>query len=157
MSEDHEEEQSVKVVDRRRMTAEDDSNAIQEKEITSKPEDVTTDSKEQAPKVDSKTASADQGAQEQSAEGNFKNQNESLDYSSFLVSLATQALVMLGAAPAPDGTQVKVNLDAARQTIDIIGLLAEKTKGNLTDEETKLQQEILTSLRIAFVNKTNGQ
>lgn len=78
---------------------------------------------------------------------------ESLDFRSFIVSLATQALVMLGEVPNPETGQVTMHLEAAQQTIDILGMLQEKTKGNLTAEEDKLLNDILVSVRMAFVKK----
>ncbi len=82
-------------------------------------------------------------------------QPEKIDFISFIVSLGTQALVMLGEMPNPETRLQAVNIDAAKQTIDILGMLEEKTKGNLSAEEAKLLSEILTTLRMAFVNKVN--
>lgn len=77
-----------------------------------------------------------------------------VDFSSFVVSLGTQSMMFLGEIPDPQTRMpMPVNLDAARQTIDILAMLAEKTRGNLSQEEDKLLQDILTSLRIAFVAK----
>lgn len=80
----------------------------------------------------------------------------SVDFPSFVVSLATQAVVMLGEMPNPETGLVSMNLEAARQTIDILAMLQEKTKGNLSAEEQGLMQEVLTSLRLAYVNKTGS-
>ena len=49
-----------------------------------------------------------------------------------------------------------VNLDAAKQLIDILGVLEEKTKGNLSAEEEKLLGDILASVRMAYVGKAKG-
>ncbi len=76
-----------------------------------------------------------------------------VDFSSFVVSLATQALVLLGEAVHPEAKDLEINLEAARQIIDIIALLQEKTKGNLTNEEEHLIGEVLTSIRLAYVRK----
>ncbi|MCB0324999.1 MAG: DUF1844 domain-containing protein [Bdellovibrionales bacterium] len=76
-----------------------------------------------------------------------------LDFPSFLVSLATQAMMMMGEMPHPDSNAMHVNLDAARQTVDIIAILEEKTRGNLTAQEERLMAEILSSLRMAYVKK----
>jgi len=77
-----------------------------------------------------------------------------MDFSSFVVGLGTQAMMLLGEIPDPQSGQVlALNLPAARQTIDIISLLQEKTAGNLTEDESKLLQDVLTSLRIGFVKR----
>ena len=76
-----------------------------------------------------------------------------IDFATFVLSLSTSAMVHLGEAPAPDGSSVK-NLELARQTIDILGMLEGKTKGNLTDEEAKLLQQLLCDLRLRYVALT---
>jgi hypothetical protein len=74
----------------------------------------------------------------------------SIDFSTFVVSLSHSALVHLGDAPQPDGHNDK-DLALARQTIDILGLLQEKTKGNLSGEEERLLNQVLYDLRMRFV------
>lgn len=76
---------------------------------------------------------------------------ETVDFPSFIVSLATQALAFLGEIPNPENAERSVNIPAARQVIDIVAMLEEKTKGNLNNDESKLVTEVLTSLRMAFV------
>ncbi len=76
-----------------------------------------------------------------------------VQFGPFCISLATQTLMMLGEVPHPETGQVQVNFDAARQTIDILAMLEDKTKGNLNSEEAKLLAEIISSLRIAFVER----
>ncbi|MCC6221497.1 MAG: DUF1844 domain-containing protein [Deltaproteobacteria bacterium] len=79
-----------------------------------------------------------------------------VDFSSFVVSLATQAMVMLGELPNPETRVKSFNPEVARHTIDIISMLAEKTKNNLTVEEEKMVGEILASLRIAYVDRVRA-
>jgi hypothetical protein len=80
-----------------------------------------------------------------------------VDLSTFIVGLGTQTMMLLGEIPDPQsGEKLTVNLPAARQTIDIIALIQEKTKGNLTADEEKLVQDVLTSLRLAYVNKAKS-
>lgn len=73
-----------------------------------------------------------------------------LDFSTFVLSLANQALFQLGLVREPDSESQK-DLQGARQTIDLIALLEEKTRGNLTDQEQKIITETLFQLRMAFV------
>ncbi len=74
-----------------------------------------------------------------------------VSFSSFVVSLATSAMNHLGEGPG-----AKLDLPMARQTVDLLGLLMEKTKGNLDDEEAKLLETVLHDVRMKFVQKTGG-
>lgn len=78
-----------------------------------------------------------------------------VDFSSFIVGLATQVLVMLGEIPHPETGLTVKQLDAAKQTIDILALLEIKTQGNLTGDEQQLLGEILASVRMAYVRSKN--
>ena len=80
-----------------------------------------------------------------------------VDFPSFVISLATQAVVMMGEMPNPETGKMSINVEAARQTIDILAMLQEKTQGNLLKEEANLLQEVLTSLRLAYVNKSGAK
>lgn len=73
-----------------------------------------------------------------------------IDFATFIVSLSHSALSHLGDAPQPDGS-VEKDLNLARQTIDILGLLQEKTHGNLTGDEERLLTQVLYDLRMRFV------
>jgi len=74
-----------------------------------------------------------------------------LDFSTFLLGLASSALIHLGAAPHPETGTTQVDLTAARQTLDVLDLLRTKTKGNLTAEEERLFESMLADLRFRFV------
>ena len=74
-----------------------------------------------------------------------------LDFASFIISLATQAFWQLGLETPPAGIGVQKDIAAAKQTIDIISVLRAKTKGNLSTDEERLMEEVLHSLRMAFV------
>lgn len=77
-----------------------------------------------------------------------------VDFSGFIIGLATQTFAFLGEMPDPRTGQSVVNLDAARHTIDILGVLEDKTKGNLTTSEDQLLKEVLSSVRMGFVART---
>ncbi len=80
-----------------------------------------------------------------------------MDFTTFALSLATSAMVYMGLAPAPGGeAPPEPNLALARQTIDALEMLQEKTAGNLDEAETQLLQSILYELRMGFV-KAKGQ
>ena len=74
-----------------------------------------------------------------------------LDFTAFVLSFASTALVQMGAAPHPETGESAGDLELARETIDLLGMLREKTRGNLTDEETKFFDAVLYDLRVQFV------
>ena len=74
-----------------------------------------------------------------------------MDFATLILSLANTALFQLGLIRASESEDVKKDLPGARQTIDLIALLEEKTRGNLTEEEAKILKETLFQLRMAFV------
>ncbi len=74
-----------------------------------------------------------------------------LTFTSFVMSLSTSALMYLGQIPEPGSGKTVTDLVGARQTIDLISLLKEKTKGNLTSEEESFIDAVLYDLRILFV------
>lgn len=77
-----------------------------------------------------------------------------LDFSTFVLSVIGSAYVHLGDAPGPEGHPEK-NLQLARQDIDLLGLLQEKTKGNLSGKEEALLDQALCDLRLRFVEVSN--
>ncbi len=74
-----------------------------------------------------------------------------VDFSSFILSLYSSALVQLGKVEDPTTGKKEKNIVFAKQTIDIIAVLKDKTKGNLDTEEEKLMNTLLQELRIAYV------
>ncbi len=80
--------------------------------------------------------------------------NESaVTFLGFVVSLAHTAAVHFGDVPDPvSGQTIPANLPAAQQMIDILALLEEKTRGNLTAEERQLLEQILYELRLRYLD-----
>jgi len=76
-----------------------------------------------------------------------------IDFITFVLSLSAQALVHLGAA-VPGGPAPELDLPLARHTIDILGILEAKTHGNLTGEEERILSQVLTDLRLRYVEAT---
>jgi len=74
-----------------------------------------------------------------------------IDFNSFVFSLSTSVLIQLGEIEDPFTQKPAKNLPLAKQTIDLIGMLKEKTKGNLTPQEEKLMETILYDLRMRYV------
>ncbi len=77
-----------------------------------------------------------------------------ITFSAFLFSLATSARFHLGEIPDPETNQAAQNLPLAKQTIDLLGLLQQKTQGNLTEEEAAFLHHLLYELRLAYVKKS---
>ncbi|MBW1990599.1 MAG: DUF1844 domain-containing protein [Deltaproteobacteria bacterium] len=76
-----------------------------------------------------------------------------ITFSAFLISLGSSAFVHLGDMPDPTTGETKQNLALAKQTIDLLGLLREKTRNNLLEEEEKLFDNLLYDLRLRYVKK----
>jgi hypothetical protein len=76
-----------------------------------------------------------------------------IDFGMFVMSLASSALVHLGEVAHPERGAEETNLALAKQTIDILGMLREKTRGNLTKEEGELLENLLLDLRMKYVAK----
>jgi hypothetical protein len=74
-----------------------------------------------------------------------------IDFTTFVFSLSSSAAIHLGLTPHPERPDCCENLPMAKQTIDILALLQEKTKGNLTGEEERMLADVLYNLRMAYV------
>jgi hypothetical protein len=80
-----------------------------------------------------------------------------LSFTTFVVSLASSAAIHFGDLPDPNtGERAEVNLEGAAQMIDILALLEEKTRGNLTLEERQVLDQVLYELRLRFVESSGG-
>jgi DNA-nicking Smr family endonuclease len=74
-----------------------------------------------------------------------------IDFTHFILSLSSSALIQLGEIQDPFTQKLAKNLPSAKQTIDLIGMLKEKTKGNLIPEEEKVIDYVLYDLRMRYV------
>lgn len=80
-----------------------------------------------------------------------------VDFVTFVVSMSHSALLHLGDAPDPStGTREK-NLPLARQTIDLLAVLQEKTRGNLSGDEERVLTQAIYDLRMRFVEVSKGK
>ncbi len=79
-----------------------------------------------------------------------------INFTTFIFSLSSSALIQLGEIPDPFTQKTEKNLTAAHQTIDILGLLEQKTMGNLDVEEGQTLEAILYDLRMRFL-KASGR
>jgi cytochrome c-type biogenesis protein CcmH/NrfG len=76
-----------------------------------------------------------------------------ITFASLLVSLSSTAFISLGSVPDPESGKTEKNLALAKQTIDLLGMLREKTRNNLTLEEDNLFDHLLHDLRMAYVRE----
>ena len=110
---------------------------------------------ESSEKIEEKPA----GEQASSAEKPPSNQESSsrppIDFPSYILSYYTQGLVLLGEVPNPYTNKKEEDVEAARHMIDILSMLEQKTKGNLSKEEEQLLESVLYELRMKFMAKTN--
>jgi hypothetical protein len=79
-----------------------------------------------------------------------------LDFNILVLSLNTSALIQLGEGEGAEG-KIEMDLAMARHTIDMLGILEEKTRGNLTGEEEKLLHQVLFDLRMRYTRKAPAQ
>jgi Domain of unknown function (DUF1844) len=80
-----------------------------------------------------------------------------LSFTAFVLSLASTAAIHLGDLPDPaTGETSAPNLEGASQMIDILALLDQKTRGNLTAEERQVLEQVLYELRMRFVEASGG-
>lgn len=76
-----------------------------------------------------------------------------INFFNFILSLSTTAMFHFGDFPDPESQKPQKNLAAAKQTIDILGMLKDKTSGNLDEDEKSLIEGILFELRMRYVRE----
>jgi len=75
-----------------------------------------------------------------------------IDFSTYVVMLANTVMMLLGQMPDPATQQRYLDLPQAKHTIDILMMLRDKTRGNLTAEEAKLLEDVMPQLQMAYVS-----
>ena len=137
------EEKKDFVVKDRRIFSEDRA-AEEETRAKEKHEDASTKEPEKKPEEEKK--------------GSVKDKEEDLklpeiNFPTFIFSLNSSALVHLGVIEDPASGQKSKNLLMAKQTIDILGMIEEKTQGNLSNDEANMLKHILYELRMIYVKE----
>ncbi len=84
-----------------------------------------------------------------------EDSGEGVNFGDLVMSLSTTAMFQLGLLESPDGEKIPADLLNARRTIDMLGVLKEKTQGNLAEDEKKLLTQILYELQMSFVAVTD--
>lgn len=145
MAEDDEKDRGFKVQDRRRFSAEGEA----------RPESREEESAPPKPEAEIRKPTAGAQAEVSAAyrEASSEAGPEDITFVSFVVGLSTEALALLGEMPHPATGELVRDLNGAQQIIDILGLLREKTRGNLDRDEESLMDAILFDLRMKYVEK----
>lgn len=155
MPEEKKEPEAVRVVDRRRFTTAGELRPEVEE---------TKDTSEPAPPAPPRAGSATGATETAPAESRaarearqrFEQQRppfeQKTDFQTLVLSLSTTAMFQLGLVEDPARGRPPADLEAARQTIDLLAVLEEKTRGNLTTQEGQLLEQVLYELRLAFVH-----
>ncbi len=74
-----------------------------------------------------------------------------IEFTTFLLGLASTTLIHLGESPHPETNKPEVDLVLARQSLDLLSLLRDKTRGNLTADEERVFENLLADLRLRYV------
>lgn len=146
MTEDKDDTSSIKVTDRRHF-APDGSPVIPDPDTGGPTETASTSGA--AP-------GGERGFKRVSAEPSTGRAVPGVDFATLVLSFRTSAFVHLGLIEDPSSGTSEVNLEGARQMIDILSLLQEKTAGNLEKEEADLLTQVLYELRLRFVERTSS-
>ena len=130
----------------------------QHQEDKSEDQAQSTDSSPEDAEEASSTAAQPQATEARQKTSAAGSQQEpplpEINFATFVVSMNASALLHLGAIEDPETGQTNKNLTMAKQTIDILSMLEEKTEGNLTSEEKNLLKNILYDLRIIYVKES---
>ena len=145
-----EEEKDFVVKDRRIFS--EDSGEAEAKDDKSQSRSATTEETE-TPPSNGQTQQAQAEEPSQAGQPEEQPQLPETNFPTFVVSLNASALLHLGAIEDPNTGQKSKNLPMAKQTIDILSMLEQKTAGNLNDEEKNLLKNILYDLRLMYVKE----
>jgi hypothetical protein len=156
--EDNQEEVSFKVADRRKFNADGslrDGVTIEPAkpaEIPTPPPAETRPAQPDA--VDAANADAaplDDPMLPADGEEDFPGADDPASFVNFLSTLATNAAASLGAVPHPATGQRSLDLETGKYWLDVLGMIKEKTKGNLHTQESRLLDGLLADLRMQYV------
>lgn len=131
-----------KVVDRRPFSADG-----------SRKEDVSAEeAKPEAPVAQARTAPSEPPSEPRDPYG-----DESPGFETLVSYLSTTAMFQLGVLPGPSGEHIPADFPNAKRTLDLLEVLQEKTRGNLSADESRLLEDVLYELRVTFVEMQKRQ
>lgn len=140
----------VKVVDRRRFTPEGEPRP--DAESAPNPAPASSAPPQEAPPAESAAAQSARRAYDRER----PPRDYKVDFETLVMSLSTSAMYQLGLVEDPARSGIPADLEAARHTIDMLAVIQEKTRGNLTPREQQLLEQVLYELRLAYVSVTSG-
>jgi hypothetical protein len=149
MADERDEPRGFKVTDRRRFA---ETGEAREQTTSEAPSDASGAA---APEASGAGVAPEQPT-ERAARPTQSADDEPLTFSTFVLSLSTQALCHLGEMASPFTGKIERDLVAGKQVIDILGILAEKTRNNLDATEQNLLDAILYDLRMRYVALVRG-
>jgi len=142
MPEEKADSSGFKVVDRRSFTSEG-------QRVPDKPQ--TQDERESSGRSEAESYSS------AASEPEISDSEDSARFTTLVSYLSTTAMFQLGLLPGPSGETIPPDLLNGRRTIDLLEVLQEKTRGNLTGDEAKLLDDILYELRMSFIEVQKHQ
>lgn len=161
MSDKEKEPETVRVVDRRRFTDQgerrkdvEESDHAQETAhvLNSPPSPPRSEPAAATPPPESRAARETRPAAEPALPGGERQ----MDFETLVLSLSTTTMYQLGLVEGPDQAPIPADLQAARQTLDMLAVIEEKTRGNLSAREQQLLEQALYELRLTYV-QLSGQ
>ncbi len=152
---DNQEEVSFKVADRRKFN----SDGSLKEGVTLEPARAAEPSSAQkiVPEAASETQGVDQTSgdagpvEDYGDDGEMPGAEDPASFVNFLSTLATNAAAALGAIPHPATGQRSLDLETGKYWLDVLGMISEKTKGNLHPQESRLLDGLLGDLRMQYV------
>jgi hypothetical protein len=161
MSDKEKEPETVRVVDRRRFTDAgerrkdvEESDHAQEspRVLNSPPLPPRSEPAAATPPPESRAARETRRTAEPALPGGERQ----MDFETLVLSLSTTAMYQLGLVEGPGQAPIPADLQAARQTLDMLAVIEEKTRGNLSAREQQLLEQALYELRLTYV-QLSGQ
>ncbi len=143
MADEKVESSGFKVVDRRAFTSEGERVPGQS--------ETEQDNRKPEPRLDAQPAAAPAAEPEPQPEPEANDSETSERFAMLVSYLSTTAMYQLGLLPGPGGEYLPSDLAHGSRTIDLLEVLQEKTRGNLTSQETKLLDDVLYELRMTFL------
>ncbi len=140
-----EEDKGFVIKDKRRFTSEEEAG----KETRAESEAGKEEKAERKP--------SEPGPEKKAGEAGRERPLPEVSMATFIFSLSSSALVLLGEIQEPETNETHVDLGLAKQIIDTLGMLEEKTKGNLDKDEEQLLKSVLYDLRMRYVQKSSGK
>ena len=160
------------VIRDKRVSSSDSSDEPEDTKTSTEPEDTKTSTEQVTPEAGAASPESDPGQDHNPVSASAPETDDMvpgppgmaddanlppLNFGTFVLSLGTQVLVALGLVPNPMTQEKEFDIIGARQSIDILEILEEKTRGNLTKDEEQLITDLLYDLRLRFVEVSKGK